>query len=334
MILVTGGTGLVGSHLLYSLLQENKEIRAIFRKDSNLQGVKNIFALYTKDVEEDFQRIEWVEADLIDIPALEEAFVGISRVYHCAAYVDFDPAKYTSLKKINVEGTANIINFSIANNVEKLCHVSSVATFGRTVDQKFMSETSYWNPAERNSVYAIAKYGAEMEVWRGTQEGLDAVIINPGIILGISPHQEGSNLLIELGAKGIWYYPSGGMGIVDVRDVVKSMLLLMNSDIKNEQYILVGTNISYKDLLSKFAALFGKKPPTKKLSKSLMLFLNSFDWLGSKLFGTKRKLVKANIRSMYKDSYFDNSKIIKELNFEFTPLDETLKRIINNRNKI
>lgn len=331
MILVTGGTGLVGSHLLYFLLQENKEVRAIFRKNSNLLAVKDIFSLYTEEVENNFERITWVEADLIDIPALKEAFLGITRVYHCAAFIDFDPAKYTALKKINVEGTANIINFSLANNVEKLCYVSSVATFGKTIGQKLISETSYWNPAEKNSVYAIAKYSAEMEVWRGTQEGLDAVIVNPGIILGASPHSEGSNLLIELGAKGIPYYPSGGMGIVDVRDVVKAMILLMNSNIKNEQYILVAENISFKNILTKFAILFGKKPPTKKLPKGIMFFLSNLDWVGSKLFGIKRRFVRSNIRSMYKKSYYDNSKIKQELNFKFTELEETLKRLVDSR---
>lgn len=333
MILVTGGTGLVGSHLLYFLLQENKEIRAIFRKNSNLLAVKNIFSLYTDNVEENFQRIDWVEADVIDIPALKQAFKGISRVYHCAAFIDFDPAKYTALKKINVEGTENIINFSLANSVEKLCYVSSVATFGKSIGQKLISETSYWNPAEKNSVYAIAKYGAEMEVWRGTQEGLDAVIVNPGIILGTSPHKEGSNILIEFGAKGIPYYPSGGMGIVDVRDVVKAMILLMNSNIKNEQYILVAENISYRKILSQFATIFGKKPPTKKLPKGIMFFISNLDWIGNKIFGIKRRFVRSNIRSMYKKSYYDNSKIIKELNFQFTPLEETLKSLANKYQK-
>ncbi len=331
MILVTGGTGLVGSHLLYFLLQENEQIRALYRKNSNLEGVKKIFSLYTDNIEQNFQRIQWVEADLIDIPALDIAFVGVSRVYHCAAYINFDPAKYTSLKKINVEGTANIVNFCIANKIEKICYVSSVATFGKTIGEKLISETSYWNPAEKNSVYAIAKYGAEMEVWRGTQEGLDAVILNPGIILGVSPHQEGSNQLIEIAAKGRSYYPSGGIGVVDVRDVVKAMLLLMHSTIKNEQYILVGENISYKNLLGQIAVLLGKKPPTTKLPKSIVLFLSNLDWFRSKLFGSKRKLVKANARSMYKKSYYNTSKIKEELNFEFTELEDTLKSIIENR---
>lgn len=327
MILVTGGTGLVGSHLLHALLKEHKKVRAIHRSNSDLMAVKRIFNLYGGNADTLFEKIEWVEASLSEIPALTDAFEGISKVYHCAAFVNFNPAKYSLLKKINIEGTANIVNLCLAFNIDKLCYVSSVATLGSRPNHELVDETAAWNPDEKNSVYAISKYGAEMEVWRGTQEGLDAVIVNPGIILGASPNQDGSGIAVSLGSSGIPFYPPGSMGVVDVRDVVRAMVSLMDSDIKNQQYILVGENIGYKDLLTQMATLFGKKPPKRKLSKSLMMFLSGLDWLGSKLFRTKRRIIKDNVRSMFKKSYYDSGKIKKELNFEFTPTAETLQRI-------
>jgi len=328
MILVTGGTGLVGSHLLYFLLMENAHVRAIHRKNSNLQAVKKILELYTADEDSLFEKIEWVEANITDIPALTEAFKGVTKVYHCAAFISFNPSKYKALKKANVEGTANIVNLCLANNIEKLCYVSSVATLGSNLKDKLISEETPWNPDAKNSVYAITKYGAEMEVWRGTQEGLDAVIVNPGVILGTSPDGDGSSVIISLGASGIPFYPSGAMGIVDVKDVVKAMMELMKSEIKNEQFILVGENVTYKELLSRLAPLFGKKTPTKKLSKNLMYFLSGMDWLSHKLFNTKRRVVKATVRSMFTISLYDTFKIKNAIDFQFTPTEDTLKRIV------
>ncbi len=221
-----------------------------------------------------------------------------------------------------------------AKKVEKICYVSSVATFGSTLNGGLISEETQWNPDEKNSVYAITKFGAEMEVWRGTQEGLDAVIVNPGIILGNSPDSGSSQVFIKLGSSGIPFYPSGGMGVVDVQDVVKAMILLMGSSTKNEQFILVGKNVTYKELLSKLAPLFGKKPPSKKLSKTIMLFFSNADWLLGKIFGKRRKLFKATVRSMFKTSFYDASKIKNNLELQFTPLDATLERVTRETSKI
>jgi len=334
MILVTGGTGLVGSHLLYFLLKENETVRAIHRKNSDISSVKKVFALYTAEVDVFFNKIEWIEADILDITELTEAFKNITKVYHCAAFISFDPSKFNVLKKVNVEGTANVVNLSLSNSVEKLCYVSSVATLGSNIKNQLISEETPWNADEKNSVYAITKYGAEMEVWRGAQEGLDTAIVNPGVILGTSPNGGGSSIIISLGAKGIPIYPSGAMGIVDVRDVVRTMVLLMNSEIKNEQFILVAENITYKDLLSRLAILFDKKPPTKKLSKNLMLFLSGMDWLSNKIFNTKRRIVKATVLSMFTISLYETSKIKNEIGFHFTPTQETLKRVAKESRQI
>lgn len=333
MILVTGGTGLVGSHLLYFLLKENANVRAIHRKNSNIKAVKEVFALYTAEVDSLFNKIEWVEANITDIPALTLAFENIIKVYHCAAFISFDPSKYKVLKKANVEGTANIVNLCLASNIEKLCYVSSVATLGSNLKDQLISEETPWNPDAKNSVYAITKYGAEMEIWRGTQEGLDAVIVNPGLILGTSPDGGGSSIIISLGASGIPFYPSGAMGIVDVQDVVKTMILLMNSEVKNEQFILVGENLTYKDLLTRLAPMFDKKPPTKKLPKNIMFFLSGMDWVSNKLFNTKRRIVKATVRSMFTISLYDMFKIKNTLGFQFTPTEETLKRVVAEKKK-
>ena len=330
MILVTGGTGLVGAHLLYHLLLEHPKIRATHRKGSDLDSVKKVFSYYTVDSDSLFQKIEWVEANITEIPALTEAFKGITYVYHCAAFISFNPKHYYALKKANIEGTANVVNLCLANKVKKLCYVSSIATLGKAAEKELITEENHWNPEENNSVYSITKYGAEMEVWRGTQEGLDAVIVNPGVILGEGYWNSGSGILIKRAARGIQFYTHGSTGFVDIKDVIKAMIIVMNSPVKSEKYILVGTNCSYKDFLTKLSIEFGKRPPSKAISKSILVVLSRLDWLSNKLFKTKRSLLKATIQSMYTYSNYDASKIKNAISMEFTSMEETLQRIVKN----
>ncbi|GHC46333.1 NAD-dependent epimerase/dehydratase family protein [Ulvibacter litoralis] len=333
MILVTGGTGLVGSHLLYFLLKNNESIRAIHRKSSNIQAVKKVFSFYTETPEETqslFNKIEWVEADITEIPSLSEAFKNITKVYHCAAYISFDPKHYYRLKKINIEGTANVVNLCLSHKIEKMMYVSSIATLGKELNNAPISEATEWNPETKNSVYAITKYGAEMEVWRGTQEGLNAIIVNPGIILGSGYWNSGSGVILKSVAKGIPFYTPGGIGIVDVRDVVTVLISLMKKAVINERYILVGKTVSYKDFLTELATNLHQKPPTKKASKWLLTIFAALDSVVSTLFGTKRKLLKTTITSLYNFSIYDTSKIEKELNFTFTPYKETIARVATN----
>ncbi|WP_397364481.1 NAD-dependent epimerase/dehydratase family protein [Olleya sp. R77988] len=326
MILVTGGTGLVGAHLLFHLLNEEQPIRAIYRNEKKFANVKRIFGYYSKTPEVLFNKIEWVKASLNDIPQLTDAFKDITKVYHCAAFVSFEPNKFELLRKTNIEGTANIVNLSISNKVKKLCYISSVAAIGTpTIETNLITEDTEWNPEFDNSVYAITKYGAELEVWRGTQEGLDAVIVNPGIIIGPGIWDYGSGSLIKLTYKGMKYYPSGSSGYVDVFDVVKVMTQLMQSSIKNKRYILVAENRSFKDFIYKIASLLRVKAPKKEVSKFLLGIGWRLDWLKHKLTGKRRQLSKQTAYSVMSKTQYSNQKIKTDLNYTFKSVDDSLK---------
>ena len=242
MILVTGGTGLVGAHLLYKLISSNENVRAIYRSERKLEQVKSVFANFTTEYDSLFNSIDWVQADILDIPALSEAFTNVTHVYHCAAFVSFEPDKYKLLRKTNIEGTANIVNLCISNTVKKLCYVSSIATLGKPLNSTFIDEETVWNPEDNNSVYAITKYGAEMEVWRGSQEGLDVVVVNPGVILGAGIWHYGTGSLFKKAHNGLKYYTSGTIGLITAEDVTVLMIALMKSNIINERYVLVAEN--------------------------------------------------------------------------------------------
>lgn len=329
MILVTGGTGLVGSHLLFQLLKSNQPIRAIFRREKTLSRVKHVFSYFSDDAEALFNKIEWFEADINDIPKLQDAFNEVTHVYHCAAFVSFEPDKYKLLRRINIEGTANIVNLSISHQIEKLCYVSSIAAIGHhTIPEKLIDETTDWNPEDDNSVYAITKYGAELEVWRGTQEGLDAVIINPGIILGAGYwNGGGSGSLFKRIYKGMSYYTLGVTGYVDIWDVVTAMEQLMKSDIKNESFILVSDNLTFKSFFTKTAEALNVKPPIKKAKYWLLRIGWRLDWLNHLLFGKRRSLSKQAAKSAKSVTNYDASKIKNTLNFEFKPIDKSIKEV-------
>ncbi|AUC82614.1 NAD-dependent epimerase/dehydratase family protein [Lacinutrix sp. Bg11-31] len=327
MILVTGGTGFVGAHLLFKLLEEKQAVRAIYRNEKKFDTVKRIFSYYTNDAETLFNTIDWVEADLNDIPALTEAFKDITHVYHCAAFVSFEPDKFDLLLKTNVEGTANIVNLSIAFNVIKLCYISSIAAIGEPKPGVATTEDTEWNPEADNSVYAITKYGAELEVWRSTQEGLDAVIVNPGVIIGPGIWNYGSGSIIKTVANGLKYYTKGSVGCVAVSDVVNTLFLLMQSDVKNERFIIVSNNWSYKKLLTICADALAVKPPKKEAESWLLQIGWRLDWLKHKVTGKRRVLTRQLADSLVSESLFNGDKIKAHVDFEYSNLETEIKEV-------
>ncbi|MEL0651505.1 NAD-dependent epimerase/dehydratase family protein [Algibacter sp. TI.3.09] len=325
MILVTGGTGLVGAHLLYKLTSQKEKVRAIYRSEHKLQLVKNVFASLDVNAETLFATIEWVKADILDVPALLEAFGGIRHVYHSAAFVSFEPNKYHLLRRTNIDGTANIVNLCLSEGVEKLCYVSSIATLGSELNNKPVSEETIWNPEADNNAYAITKYGAEMEVWRGTQEGLDAVIVNPGVILGSGFWDNGTGNLFKKAKKGFPFYTSGTIALVTVDDVVRSMTTLMNSDITNERFVLVAEHWTYKRFLETLATAVNGKPP-EKLAPSWLLNIGwQLDWFKTKLTGMRRQLTRNLVRTLSTDTQYNSDKIKTALNFEFKAVDDVIR---------
>jgi nucleoside-diphosphate-sugar epimerase len=325
MILVTGGTGLVGSHLLYQLTKENKPVKAIYRNEKKLAIVKKVFSYYCDNHDELFNKINWLEADLLDIPLLTKAFKDVTHVYHCAAFVSFEPNKYHLLRKTNIEGTANIVNLSIANHIEKICYVSSIATIGNAINSDIADENTLWNPEADNSVYGITKYGAEMEVWRGTQEGLDAVIVNPGVIIGPGIWNYGSGNIFKKIYNGLPFYTEGTVGYVDVLDVVDCMIQILESNIKNERFILVSENWTYKFFIDAVANSLRVKSPSKKASPFLLGIGWRIDWLYSKITGKRRSLSKQLALELNSKSAYNNNKIKTYIDYNFTPLEKSIE---------
>ena len=320
MNLVTGGTGLVGTHLLYRLLKANEPVRVLIRKASDTNQIKKTFSYYDADFEALFNKIEWAEGELLDIGSLEDAFDGTTRIYHTAAFVSFDPADKYSMLKNNVEGTANIVNLSLDLGIEKLCHVSSTSALGAPVDGEDVNESVMWSPSKKNSSYGVSKFYSEMEVWRGITEGLNAVIVNPSVIIGPGNWNRSSAGLIKAVRKGMKYYTHGMTGYVDVRDVVEVMKRLMDSDISGERFIVSAENLSYREVFNMIADALGEKRPTIHADKFLSSMAWRLDSVKSLLSGTPRLLTKETANAGQNRVSFSNLKVKEATGVEFTPL--------------
>jgi len=316
MILVTGGTGFLGSHLLRALVNAGKPVRALYRRQIPVQ---------VQDIQ---HKVQWVQGDILDVISLEEAMQGITQVYHCAAVVSFSPDSRQELMQVNVDGTANVVNLALDEGVKKMVHVSSVAALGRIKDGDVMDEEGEWQESRNNSQYAISKYRGEMEVWRGQAEGLQTAIVNPSIILGSGYWHDGSGALVKNAWKEFPFYTKGINGFVDVEDVVKAMCLLMDSDIKGNRFILSADNWSYYDLFSTMAARLGKKPPHIEIRSWLAEVVWRMEKVKGLISGNKPLVTKETARTAQLKVYYNNEKIQRMLpGFQFKPLQQTIDEV-------
>lgn len=331
MILVTGATGILGRVIVLELLKRGKYVRAAKRKSGNIEEVKNSFQFYTENPNEFFDKIEWIDVDFEDINSLQKALNGVEEVYHCAAKVSFHPQDEKQIYQTNIEGTKQILFACENSTVKKFCFVSSIAVLDDLNENRELDESSDFNPKIDHSAYAISKHFSEMEVWRASAEGLQTVIVNPGLIIGSGNWNNSSGTLFkELGENS--YTFSGGTSYVDVRDVAKISVELMEKNIFGERFILISENRKYEQVANFIRQNLGK-PIIKIIPNALLkagVFLNAIlGWLISPL----RMANKVNVKSVTEFNKISNNKIKEKLNYEFIPVEESLAFHLENYKK-
>lgn len=327
MNLLTGATGLVGAHVLAQLILNKEKTRALFRTEAKKQQALSVLLKYDISEDDIDHQVEWMQCDILNIPKLELAFAGIVQVYHCAGFISNSPSEYKMMRKVNIEGTANVVNLSIDFGVKKLGHVSSIATLGKSIKDLPISEETPIAEDQKPSAYEISKYGAEMEVWRGSQEGVEVVIINPGIILGDGFYNSGSGVLLSKLKAGLKFYPPKTTGFIGVYDVGKIFVQLMQSSIVNERYVLVSENLSFKAVATTFSELFHTPKPKTQLQPWMLYLAWCLEVLRSLLTSYKRQLTLDVIPSLFEDSLYSSEKIKKEFQIEFDSLDRLARTI-------
>ena len=326
MIFVTGGTGLVGSHVLLNLASKSKKFKALKRRHSSLDVCKRVFSYYKAD--DLFIKLNWVDGDLNDISSLQELMQGCTLLLHCAGLVSFSPFDFKRLKKVNIEGTANVMNIALTSGIEKVGYISSIATLNQE-STSLIDEECHFKLTKTASSYAYSKYYAEQEVWRASAEGLDVVIINPSVVLGPGDWTRGSSQIFEKIYKGLKFYTNGSTGYVDVSDVAEILIQLLFSNVKNERFIVSGTNLKYRDCFDRIALALGKQKATIKITP----FLKEVAWRVEAIksfFTAKNPLItKETSRSAMSTKTFSNAKIKKTLGFQFTDIDITISKYAN-----
>ncbi|MEM7105085.1 MAG: SDR family NAD(P)-dependent oxidoreductase [Bacteroidota bacterium] len=314
MILVTGGTGFLGAYLLRYLVNAGQQVRAIKRTNSPMDLVNDIA-----------HKVEWVEGDILDIFSIRDAMKGVTQVYHCAATVSFSQKDRNRMMKVNVEGTTNIVNTCLEFGSPRLLNVSSIAALGRNPHITNIDENTLWQDTPLNSNYAISKFKAECEVWRGKVEGLNMVIINPSVILGSGYWSVGTSTFFNSIYKGLKFFPQGRTGFVDVRDVAQIMIQLMNSDISGKRFIVNGHNIHYKTLLDEIAKSMNKKSPSIKVNPLLREVAWRVEALRTSILGGKPMVTRETALVSSHSFIYDNARIKAELGKDiFRPIKTTI----------
>ena len=335
MILVTGSTGLLGSHVVVELLHKGYEVRALFRDESRKQVVYRLLEFYYPSEKESLlQKLHWFHGDVLDLTDVEDSLVGILKVVHCAAFVSFHRRDFNALFRINRRGTANMINFALDSGVNQFIHISSTAAVGS--DSQFTDglkrETNIWNPNDEVSGYSLSKFSAEKEVWRAYEEGLPVSIVNPSVMFGPGSWEESSLKIFRTLHKGLKYYTKGSNAFVDVRDVTKLILKLIETEKTGERYLVTGSNLTFKELFDRICKQLNVKAPSKLAGPFLVGLAWRLSGILGRIQGKRPTITKESARSSQNSSKFSNEKLLRDFpDFEFTPIDETIATTIKGR---
>lgn len=323
MILLTGANGLIGSAIARRYVQAGVPVRALRRANADLSLLQDLES-----------QIDWVEGDVLNSSSLSDALVGITAVIHTAAVVSFAPKDRATMYKVNVEGTANVVNVCLDAGIQKLGFVSSVAALGRPAAHEvtssqpiYIDETQKWEDSPLNSEYAKTKYLAELEVWRGVAEGLNAVIVCPSVVLGEGDWNRSSSQLFKYVWQERSFYSKGSLNYVDVRDVAEAVFQLMNSAIADERFVLSAGTTTYQELFNKIASSFNKKAPPYAISPLLAAIAWRFEAVRSWLTGKAPLVTKETARTSFNHFVYRSNKLTDTTNFNFTNLDDTIKRV-------
>jgi dihydroflavonol-4-reductase len=325
MNLVTGATGLLGSHMLAELIRQGEKVRAFYHSEKKRAFVHKTLSLYFPESGAIMDSNEWVKGDIQDTWSLASAMEGVTRVYHTAGMVSFGQVSKKNMFETNIKGTENVVNACLEHEGIKLCHVSSIAALGEGYDGSLIDENCVLKPDKKTPAYSRSKFKGELEVWRGIHEGLTAVIVNPSVILGPGMWNSSTAAFVERVYKGLSFYPAGTVGYVDVRDVANVMYRLMNSDITAERFIVNSENLSYKEFFTIIATELGKKPPVYKITSWLGTTAVAGDFIRALVTATPRQITMQALRIASETTRYSNEKIRRRLGFDFTPIKDTVK---------
>jgi len=325
--LVTGATGIIGSHLVLQLLQRGESVVACRQKSSDLEKIKRLFSHYSDESEALFARIKWIDLDIRDIFAIEDSLENVTNVYHCAGFVSFNNRDKKKLDEVNEIGTKNVVNACLTAKNVRLCHVSSLATLHNLDYRLALDEKVFWKKSGRESAYAVSKYNAEREVWRGMEEGLKAVIVNPGVVLGAGFWKQSSSAIFEQCYKGNRFFTGGTTAYISAMDTARTMISLMEKQLFGNRYILIEDNYTYFDIFSQINKRFSKPAPVFKLNRFWLKTASILESAWLLIAGGNKKITRSVINSALNKQVYSNQKIRETLGINFEKIDLVIDKI-------
>ena len=328
MVFVTGATGLVGRYLVDELLRNGEHVRALCRPQSDRQAVHDFLAKAgTDDV-----HLEWVEGSLHDGMFLEEAMAGCRRVFHCAAMVSFHSKDAEAMMRINRDATGLVVNAMLHTGATELVHVSSVAALGRKPGEPVHEDVPFEDGRDV-SHYARSKFAAELEAWRGQEEGLRVLAVNPVIVLGEGDFSRSSSMLFTLVHRGLSWYPVGTNGFVAARDVARACTLLAAHNCWGERFVLCSENTSYQQLMAWMAEALGVPAPHRPLKSWMLGMAWRLSALWEALTGRRAPISKESVENTNKDHRYATDKLertlkAKGLDWTYEPIQTTIEATV------
>ncbi|MFM7769517.1 MAG: SDR family NAD(P)-dependent oxidoreductase [Bacteroidota bacterium] len=330
MNVVTGATGLIGSHICLRLAERGVRVRAAFRNEKKIATVKRLFHFYK--LQHLWSSIEWVYADVEDVEDLQKLITGADCVIHCAAVVSYHPKDVRALMETNVTGTMNVVNICLEENVSHLIHLSSISACGKNINT-YTTENTPRDMALKYTNYSRSKYLSELEVWRGIEEGLASTIFNPGVVLGAGSFDQSSGTMFKRIARGLPALPAGGTGVVSVHDVANAVCLAIESGPKNDRYILVGLNIKMEHLFPLIAQKLRVKIGKKIAKKWQLRFVFLLEAIQELIFRKKASVTKEILQNYGETNIYNGEKATETFQFAYSPIEASIEEAIRFNNE-
>ena len=325
MLLISGATGFVGRHLVVAFLQSQQSIIALYRTEEKKKETQ-LFLERNSLTSFQLSLLQWRQANLNDWESLDVAFKGATKVFHCAALVSLYPGSEDQMMAVNVVGTQQMLHLAQKNNIRWFGYISSIAALGQSSAGNVIDSKSLWNKEELHTAYAYTKQLAELEVWKAMQEGLQAAILNPGVVLGLGhPNSPLEQLLLQAKRKKIPVSP-GSTGFVSILDVTQAALKIFEKAAHKKRFILVSENWTYLECFEQLTKRLPNRSQIKKISESQLRWIYQIERILG-LLGRKRKLSLPLINSLCSRSVYDGQDIVKTYkNFQYVSLESELDR--------
>ena len=308
---------MLGAYFAQALLAEGHQVRILHRRNGPPTHLGDWAA-----------RVEWIEADLLDVTAVNQALLGCQAVVHTAGMVSFNPRHNAQMWEANVTATELLVDLAMDHPITRFVHLSSVAALGKGKPGEVLDEKSPWEESLAGSAYGRSKHYGERAVWRGIAEGLPAVILNPSVVLAPGPEVRSSLQLFHYVHRGVPFYTPGELNYVDIRDLTTLLLAALTEPWEGHRFIVSADRVSYQDFFCAVAAAMEKKAPKYQLPLWLLQSLAPLEKGRTRLLGGNPLVTPDMVASLKQPTHYNTQKSVTKGGLRYRPLEESISWVV------